>query len=152
MLDALPRRMRAPVYELARHPGRGRELPASLSHPWSRFTVACAWLLWSLRRRSKRHGFSHVIDGYTQPMVCGLFLNAQGHPYSRSRLYATSYRKGSDECGPMRALKRAGVVHFAQPRTTEAAPRFVGPPHVQPDGSVRSFAFGVYWLPLEAPS
>ena len=89
-----------------------------------------------------------VVDGYTQPMICGLFVNATtGRAYSRSRVFASSYRAGSDECGPMHALKRRGLLHYAQPRTWDASPRFIGTPK---EGG-RRFAFGIFWIPLEAP-
>ena len=149
-LARLPRDFRRPVEELARHPREGRELPATLHHRWSRWIVSCAWLVWALRRRSNRNGMRAVVDGYTQPMICGLFVNATtGEAYSRSRLFASSYRAGSTECGPMYALKRRGLLHYAQPRTWDASPRFIGPPK---EGTGRRFAFGIFWIPLEAPS
>lgn len=145
-LSRLPRKQRAHVLHLALHPGNGRVLSKELNHKWSRWVVACAWLLHSLRRRSKRHGMTSVVDGYTQGMFCGLFRDANGEAYSISRLFASSYRVGSDECGPMYALRRAGLWTWAAPPTGEADPRFVGPPHVLADGSTRRFAFAVYWL------
>lgn len=118
--------------------------------------MACAWFLYASRRRSRRHGFGHVVDGYTQPMVCALFRNGEGHTYSRSRLYASSYRKGSDELGPMPALKRCELVHYAAPPPALANPRFCGPPKriTRADGSseTRCFPFAVYWLDTEPPS
>jgi hypothetical protein len=155
-LDRLPRHWRPVVVQVARHPGDGRELGADLGHVWSRWVVACAWLWWALRRRSKRNGFRFVVDGYTQGMLRALFRNRQtGKAYSRSRLFAPSYRAGVATCGPFVALRRAGIAFYAQPRTTEANPRFVGPPRVvgrAPDGTTtRRFAFAVYWLNAEPP-
>jgi hypothetical protein len=155
-LGALPRHWRAKVEHVARHPGRQRVLGADLSHPWARLVVACAWFLYASRRRSRRHGFGHVVDGYTQAMVCALFRNAEGHAYSRSRVYASSYRKGSDELGPMPALKRCQLVYYAAPPPALANPRFCGPPKriTRADGSTetRCFPFAVYWLDTEPPS
>jgi hypothetical protein len=90
-------------------------------------------------------------------MVCALFRNQQGHTYSRSRLYASSYRRGSDECGPMVALRAARLVYFRQPPLNEANPRYIGPPRltgrVLADGSLelRAHAFGVHWLDTAPP-
>jgi hypothetical protein len=89
-------------------------------------------------------------------MLRALFRNRQtGKAYSRSRLFAPSYRAGVATCGPFVALRRAGIAFYAQPRTTEANPRFVGPPRVvgrAPDGTTtRRFAFAVYWLNAEPP-
>lgn len=151
-LSRLPRAWASVVLRVATQPGDGRELDASLRHVWSRWVVACAWLLWSLRRRSKRNGFRAVVDGYTQGMLRALFRNrATGKPYSRARLFAASYRAGVGTCGPFVALRRAGLWFYAQPRTTEANPRFVGPPRVvgrcaTGEPLTRRFAFAVYWL------
>lgn len=157
-LERMPRAWRAPLLELARRPRSGRELGAGLRHVWSRWVVSVAWLVWALRRASKRNGFRWVVDGYTQPMLGALFTNpATGLPYSRSRLFATSYRVGSDECGPFEAVKRLGLVHFAQPRCSDASPRFIGPPRIvghTPSGEpiTRRFAFAIYWLHAAPPT
>jgi hypothetical protein len=151
-LERLPREQRATVLELALAPGDGRALPAALSHRWSRFVVGCAWMLHALRRRSRRNGMRSVVDGYTQGMICGLFRNPDGAAYSRSRLFATSYRAGSSTCGPMVALRRAGLWFWHSPPLAQANPRFVGAPRRLADGSSRRFAFAVYWLAADTPA
>lgn len=142
--------MRMPAHErrelehLATHPGDGRELPADLSHVHSRGTIACAWALRALSRRSRRNGCSRVVDGYTQAMLCALFINATtGKAYRRGRLFATSYRRGSELCGWVTGLRRIGWF-TRQPRLSEANPRFVGPPKAH-EGAPRRFAFGILW-------
>ena len=146
-----PTAWRGPLYALALDPGDGRRLPEDLSHEWSRWVIACAFLLWRMRRRSLRNGAAGVVDGVTQGMICGLFKNARGRSYSRSRLFATSYRRGTRECGPMVALVRAGLCWRQQPRESEANPRFVGPPKALADGTTRRFAFAITWLVLPLP-
>lgn len=139
--------MRPALERIARRPGNGRELAPDLHEQWSRWVIAVATLLWCERRASKRNGCRHVMDGFTQGMICGLFRNRDGRAYSRSRVFGTSYRAGSDECSPFVALERAGVVFWQAPRTWDANPRFVGPPHA--DG--RRYAFAVYWLRTDPP-
>lgn len=130
---------------VARHPGDGRELGAELNAVWSRWVVACALLLWCERRRSRRKGCRGRVDGFTQGMIRGLFRNRDGAPYSRSRVFGTSYRAGSETCSPFVALERAGVCFWSAPRLEEANPAFVGPPRLVA-GRMRRFAFAVYWL------
>lgn len=157
-LGQLPRHWRARVELVARTPRTGRELAADLHEPWSRLVLACAWWLYASRRTSKRHGFSHTVDGYTQAMVCALFRNAEGLAYSRSRLFATSYRASTDERGPMVALREAALIHYAQPPLEHANPRFTGPPkptgRLLPDGTpeTRCHPFGIFWLDTGPPS
>jgi len=146
-----PTAWRGPLWALALDPGDGRRLPEDLSHEWSRWVIACAFLLWKMRRRSLRNGACGVVDGITQGMICGLFKNARGRSYSRSRLFATSYRRGTRECGPMTALVRAGLCWRQQPRESEANPRFIGPPRELRDGTTRRFAFAITWLVLPLP-
>lgn len=154
----LPPHWQARVRLIARTPKTGRELSADLHEKWSRLVVACAWWLHASRRRSKRNGYSHVVDGYTQAMVCALFRNEEGDPYTRGRLYATSYRKDSDEKGPMVALREAELIHYAQPRNEDANPRYTGPPRPTgrflSDGTpeLRCFPFGIHWLDTGPPS
>jgi hypothetical protein len=150
-LNRFPRHMRAQLMHVARNPGNGRVLNAQLNEVWSRWVISVAYLLKSERRKSFRNGARSVVDGFSQGMLCALFRNRDGKTYSRSRVFGTSYRRGSEECSPFVALERAGIVWKQQPRTTEANPRFIGPPHVQADGSSRRFAFAVYWLRALAP-
>lgn len=149
----LPHEQRKPIVALAREPGDGRLLHEDLSHVWSRGVIACAFLMWSMRRKSRRNGMRGVVDGVTQRMLCAVFRNRSrgGRAYSRGRLFATSYRRGVDTCGWMTSLRRVGWL-WVQPRSSEANPRFLGPARQLSDGTTRRFAFAVYWLADKPPS
>ena len=152
-LARLPADLRGPVRAVARSPGDGRELPADLSETWSREVVAAMWLCWSAGRRSKRNGMRRVLDGHTQTMICALFK------LGRTRLFGTCYerrpenggRPGIDTKGIFTALRDAGLLHWQQPRTCDANPRFIGPPRTitLKDGTTteRAFAFNVLHVP-----
>jgi hypothetical protein len=146
VLARLPRWFGLAVFKLAIMSGTGAQLPDTLQHVQSRETVACAVLLWRSRRKSERHGFAHVVDGYTQKMILRLLINPQtGEPYSRSHMFG---RNGRDEPGPMLRLREAGL-YWRQPRTVDADPRFLGRARTRiADGKLETFrpAFAVYWL------
>lgn len=145
----LPRAWRPALARVLARPGRSRELAIDFRHQWQRGVLACAVLLWCERRKSDRHGALACVDGFTEQMIRTLFVNrATGAHYSVSRLFASSYRPGSDEHGWMTAIERAGLVWTQQPRLADANPRFVGTP--REDGS--RWAFAVRWLRAEPPA